>query len=114
MNLLEFITKHENEEITVWDKDYDMETYFYTNEETDYWDKAINKIASKLEVIEYDDEEFTATVNLYEIIEKNIDNFKQAELFCSYDIEDIMEDMESIFAGGVTEKWLVKFADAIE
>ena len=53
MNLLEYMKQHKEEEITVFDKDYDMETYFeYSTDSKDNWEKAMDKIAEHLEVVE--------------------------------------------------------------
>ena len=112
MKLAELLKKNADVEWTVWDKDHDIEVYFSWSEK-DEWDKAMNKIAGVLEVAECDEEETNATVNLSDVIEKNIDNGVFKDLFINNDVDSIMDDIEHIFAGYVSEEWLVKFADSL-
>lgn len=111
MKLAEYLSNcSEDMEITVWDKNYDMETYFYSY--NDDWDKAMLKIAEALEIIEF--RNGGVIVNLSEVIEKNIDNGVFEELFIENDVDAIMDDIDNIFAGNVSDKWLMKFADSLE
>lgn len=119
MTLKEFIERYPNEaEFTVIDNEYVIETYFYHPDMLEPWDKAMDKIAGLLNVIVY--EEPTAihnprvTVNLSELIERNINNGKFTELFKYNDIDSIMDDIEAIFAGNVSKEWLTEFADSLE
>lgn len=110
MKLIDVINKHEDgDEITVWDNTYDMETYFYKNDNESDWDKAMNKIASVLYVVEERDD--GVVVDLYNLIEKHL--HKIQDLFYCNDIDFIMNDMANIFAGHVSEKWMNKFADVL-
>lgn len=105
----------ESEELTVWDKDYDMETYFHSNkpdEEDDSWGVSMWKLSEKLTITKISTR--GVTVNLSEIIEKNIEKLKTADLFTECDIESIMDDIENIFAGNVSEAWMEKFVAALE
>ena len=111
MTLKEYIwNTPEGDEITVWDKDYDMEVYFY-NQEYDAWDQAMMDLASKLDVINTTNG--GVVVNLSELIERNIDALSASDLFYDTDIDSIMDDMESILAGNVSEDWLQKFVDCL-
>lgn len=111
MTLLDYIkTTPEGDEITVWDKDYDMEVYFY-NQEYDAWEQSMMDLASKLDVINTTNG--GVVVNLSELIERNIDALSASDLFYDTDIDSIMDDMESILAGNVSEDWLNKFVDCL-
>ena len=52
-------------------------------------------------------------VNLAEIIEKKIPQLKEADLFIVCKIEPIMNDIDNILAGCVSESWLEKFVEAL-
>lgn len=101
----------DGDEITVWDKDYDTEIYFCKDDNPDEWTKAINKIASELDVVKVG--ERAVVVNLGDLISKRLSILNKADLFIQCDIDSIMDDIESIFAGNVSENWMIKFADAL-
>ncbi len=102
----------ENEELTVWDKDYDTEFYFYRYvDEEDRWETALSNLAKLLDITEI--EHNGVIVNLSEIIEENMPKLKAADLFIRCDIDSIMEDIESILAGNVSETWLEKFVEVL-
>ena len=113
MTLLEFLEQTpEGDEITVWDNTFDLETYFYNNTaSTDPWDIAMMDLASKLNIISIRD--YGVIVDLYELIENNIDRLQKADLFIVTDVDSIMEDMDSILAGNVSEDWFVKFVNCL-
>lgn len=100
----------EGDEITVWDNVYDIEFYCY-NQENDAWDSAMMKLANKLNVVQVSSR--GVTVDLTDLIERNLGNLKKAGLFISPDIDDIMDDMESILAGNVSENWFIKFVSCL-
>lgn len=111
MTLKEYILQApEGDEITVWDKDYDMEVYFY-NQTDDAWDRAMMDLASKLNVVNVSDNGIT--VDLSDLIERNQPALEASDLFYDADVDAIMDDMENILAGGVSENWLVKFIDCL-
>ena len=116
MTLYEYLSlMNEGEELTVWDKDYDMETYFYSDrpdEEDDSWGVEMWKLSEKLTITEISTR--GVTVNLSETIEKSIEKLKTADLFIECDIESIMDDIENIFVGNVSEAWMEKFVAALE
>ena len=98
----------ENEELTVWDKDYDIETYFYSDRtKIDRWQKALLDLAKLLTVTEIRTN--GVIVNLAEVIENNITKLDKADLFIYCDIDSIMDDMDNILAGYVSESWLEIF-----
>lgn len=111
MTLFDYIASTpEGEEITVWDSVYDMETYFY-NQENDAWDKAMLDLAKKLNVIEISSN--GVTVDLYDLISRNIDDIRDSALFYDpdLDVDEVMDNMEDILAGNVSEFWFESFVD---
>ena len=110
MTLYEYLQTYEDFELTVFDEDYDMETYFYKEVSDDAWDNAMVELSKLLTV--------TSTsargvcVNLSQLIESKLD--KLGNLFTLCDIDDIMDDIENILAGNVSEKWLVDFVNALK
>lgn len=116
MNLYEYMEAHQDiDELTVWDTDFDMETYFYPEDvltpEYD-WDKAMAVIAKKLEVVE--EHAHGVTVNLWDTIKLNVEkNPTFNDLFIDNRTYPIMADMMAILAGGVSEEWLTDFANSL-
>ena len=102
----------EGEELTVWDKDYDMETYFYGGKPDDAWDKAMSNLSQLLTITEI--RSGGVIVNLSEIIENKLDSLDDTNLFIRCDIDSIMDDIDNIFAGYVSESWMQKFVDALK
>lgn len=102
----------EGEELTVWDKDYDMETYFYGGKPDDAWDKAMSDLSKLLIVAEIRNN--GVTVNLSEIIENKLGSLDKTDLFIRCDIDSIMDDIDNILAGYVSESWIQKFVDALK
>lgn len=101
-------------EFTIWDKDYDIETYFYKDiiRPDNKWDKAMAKIAHKIEVV--DNDYLNVTTNLSEVIEKNVKgNVMFSKLFIENTTEAIMDAIEAIFSGYVSEQWLTDFANSL-
>ena len=111
MTLLEYINEHEGEEITIHDVDYDIESYFYGGEPQDNWDRAMQKLAACLDVREIEADGEGVTVNLSELIENNLEKIK--DLFIISTVDAIMNDIEAILSGNVSERWMIDFADAI-
>lgn len=97
----------EGNELTVWDKDYDIEIYFYSDKLDDKRGKSMWELTEILDIVQIN--ENGVIVNLADVIKRNIEKF--SELFESNDIDDIMEDIPNIFAGNVSEDWMEKFAD---
>lgn len=110
MTLYEYLKMYKSDELTVFDKDYDMETYFYTEPPEDDWDKAMRELSKLLEVVEISDS--GVTVNLADRVEKNLD--KLSDLFYECDIDEIMSGMDLILAGNVSERWLKDFVNALK
>ena len=107
MTLYEYLQNTTDFEITVWDKDYDIETYFYKTDNKSAWDKANNDLAKLLTISQFSKDGLT--VNLMEVIEKKLPQLEKADLFISCDICDIMDDMNNVLAGCVSEEWLTEF-----
>lgn len=112
MTLKEYIMETpEGEEITVWDNDYDIEVYFY-NQNDDAWDNAMMKLASKLNVVEVTND--GVVVDMYDLIDKNIGNIEKAGLFNDVDTDLVMDYMDSILAGNVSERWITEFVNCLK
>ena len=112
MKLFDYISQSQCDEVVVHDTDYDVELYFYGSDSSDQWDDAVNRIAAELEVTDVEDEGIV-TVALSELISSKIEQLRFIDLFNSYDIDDIMDDMMNIFAGYVSGAWMNNFADAL-
>ena len=109
MTLKEYLLQMpEGEEVTVWDNTYDMETYFY-NQTGSAWDDAMMDLADKLNVVDVHND--GVVVDLYELIERNLSNI--SGLFYDPDVEIIMDDMESILAGNISEDWFDTFVHCL-
>ena len=121
MKLYDLLKENPDEEITVWDENYDLETYFYggfielDDKENDEWNTAMYKLAKKLELIRAEIKygRICATVNLSQIIKNNLDKLKEANLFVYCDVDIIMHKMPNILAGSVSAKWLENFVNAL-
>ena len=122
MTLYDYISNYPDPdmwEFAVIDNVYDVETYFYDSilHPDDDWDKAMATIAKKLTVIRelpstesgYDYDK--VIVNLSEVIEKALPYTK--ELFIDNEIDPIMDDIENILSGCVSERWLMDFAKVL-
>ena len=113
MKLYEYLDlMPEGEELTVWDIDYDMETYFYGGKPDDKWDKAMSNLSKLLTIEEIRNN--GVTVNLSEIIENKLENLNKADLFIRCDIDSIMDDIDNILAGNVSENWMERFVSALK
>lgn len=116
MTLYDYIKQHSTiDELTVWDKDYEMEIYFYPDciNPDNEWDKAMEIIVKKLNVVKRNSKG-CVTVNLSEVIERNIHNGQFDGLFKRNDIDAIMADIQNIFAGYVSDSWMMEFANSLK
>jgi len=113
MTLYDYIKQTKDWEVTVFDKDYDIEVYFYKNddEELDSWDKSMEKLSKLLTVDSIS--EYGVTVNFAKVIEKHLKDLEKAKLFIYCDIDSIMDDIEAIIAGNVSEKWMERFVNTL-
>lgn len=113
MTLHEYLSlMGEGEELTVWDKDYDIETYFYSDRPDDSWSQSVWKLSEKLEIVKISTR--GVTVNLSNVIQRYLDKLKAADLFIDCDVDTIMEDIQNILSGNVSEEWIEKFVAALE
>lgn len=113
MKLYEYLNSMpDGDELTVWDKEYDMETYFYSGKPSDRWDKAMSDLSKLLTVEETRSN--GVVVNLSKVIESKIEKLKKAELFIRCDIDSIMYDIDNILAGYVSEEWMERFVGALK
>lgn len=107
------ITLEEGTELTVWDIDYDTESYFYNDDpEDDEWQDSILELAKVLEVREI--KERGVVVNLSELIESKIDLLKETDLFHKYTVDSVMSSIEGIISGYVSEEWFNRFVDVLK
>lgn len=111
MTLYEYLDQTTDWEVTVWDKDYDIETYFYKTDGKDKWDKAMNDLAKLLTISRFSKDGLV--VNLAEVIENKIPQLKEVDLFIVCKIEPIMNDIDNILAGNVSENWLEEFVNVL-
>lgn len=112
MKLYEYLSlMPKGEELTVWDKYYDTETYFYGGEPYNKWDKAMSDLSKLLTIEEIGNN--GVIVNLSEVIENKLENLNKAHLFIECDIDSIMDDIDNILAGSVNENWMEQFVVAL-
>lgn len=113
MKLYEYLKlMPEGEELTVWDADYDMETYFYGGQPYDKWDKSICELSKLLTIKEI--RNTGVTVNLSNIIEKKIYKLEEAEMFYKCNIDAIMDCMSDTIAENVSEAWMEEFVNILK
>lgn len=106
------ITLEEGTELTVWDKDYDIESYFYNDEaDDDEWQTSMLDLAKLLDVTEV--KERGVIVNISEVIENKINELKEADLFRKCTVDAIIDSIEGILSGYVSEEWFKKFVDVL-
>lgn len=114
ISLYDFIQQSKDWEITVFDKDYDVEVYFYKNEDgekVDSWDESMMKLSKLLTVSEVF--ENGVVVDLYDVINNKLDVLKDKKLFRVTDIDLIMDDIAYIISGNVPEAWMERFVDTL-
>lgn len=100
-------------EVTVWDKDWDMETHFYTplNEEDDF-EKAMKLIARCVDICEI--KKKGVEVNFFDVIKKSKDALIKAGFYNdTQDEDDMMDDVDVILAGNLSEENTLKWAETI-
>jgi len=114
MTLFDYLQKMDNDsELTVSDDVYDTETYFYNDSDTkDIWNLSMVELSKKLTVVQITDN--GVTVNLSDVIARNLKALKRAELFIRCDIDNIMYDIDNILSGLVSEQWLEKFVSTLK
>ena len=112
MTLAEYILNSNEDEITVTDECFDMETYFYPFDMEEKWDRSMRKFAEMLTVKEI--KHGTVIVNLSEVIENNLQKLKKADLFIKCSLNAVMRSMEGIIAGNVSEEWFERFVNVLE
>lgn len=112
MTLFDYLQLTNGQEITVNDKHYYMEFYVDNAETTDDWGKAILDICKCIEVVKICENDAVET-NFSDVIEANIDALDKADLFINCDVDAIMDDIDNIMAGYVSENWMRSFADVL-
>lgn len=117
MTLYNFIKKYGNsiDELTVWDTDYDIAIYFYSDilNPNDSWDKSMAALAKKLTVKDVIMDRGGVVVNLSQLIERNLNKPVMTQLFNRVNIDAIMYDITNIMAGYVGEKWMETFVNSL-
>ena len=123
MTLYEFMKTYDSWELTCWDKEIDVEFYFYNNDEAeaenDPWDYAMMRLSKLLEVVEVVEGEpgmrEGVVVDMYRLIDKHLAAMKAAHIIGKHaDTADVVEDMEMILAGNLTEEDFDEFVSALE
>lgn len=113
MKLYDYLkTLEEGTELTIWDEEYDIESYFYNDEADDDWQTSMLELAKLLEVTEV--KERGVVVNLSELIESKIDSLKETDLFHKCTVDSVMSSIEGIISGYVSEEWFKKFVDVLK
>ena len=113
MTLYEYMRNHKDEEeITVWDSEYDMESYFYNDKPEISFEKSMKKL-SKLLIVE-DISEHGVVVDISGLIKNKLDKLKESDLFYRCTVDSIMNDMMAILSGNVGEEWMEKFVDVLK
>ena len=112
MTLYQYLKEtEEGTEVAIWDIDYDIESYFYNDEPDDDWQTSMLELTKLLEVTEI--KECGVVVNLSEVIKNKLNELKEANLFVRCTTNSIMDDMENILSGYVSEEWFKKFVDVL-
>ena len=115
MKLYDYLkTLEEGTELTIWDEEYDIGSYFYNDEPDeadDDWQTSMLELAKLLDVIEV--KKRGVIINLSDVIEKKLDKLKEADLFKRCTADSIMNDMENILSGYVSEEWFKEFVDVL-
>lgn len=116
MTLYDYINKSTDWEITVWDDVYDVEVYFYKPDDynnLDLWDKSMVELSKLLEIVEVSSS--GVTVKLSKLIEDNINKINSNDFFMSeMDLDDIMDCINSIISGNVSENWMSNFVNVLK
>jgi hypothetical protein len=114
MTLFEYLQNmNEDIELTVHDMNYDTETYFYNDiRMKDVWNLSMIELSKKLTIVQITDN--GVTVNLSDVIERNLKALKAAKLFINCDIDSIMDDIDNILSGNVSDQWIRKFVDTLK
>ena len=115
MTLLEYLNKQpEGEEVTVCDNVYDMETYFYAThgDNLDEWDSLMNRLANVVEVLDIGP---SVVVNFWDVIDRHrYALLHEQAYYADASTEDIMDDLDMVLAGNVSERWFEKFVKILE
>lgn len=112
MKLFEYLSLTEaGTEVIVLDSEYDIETYFYNDKPDDVWSESMQKLSEKLTVNKINQNGIV--VNLSELIEQNITELNESGLFKECSLDSIMDVIESILSGNVSENWMKKFVEIL-
>lgn len=113
MTLYEYLKSRESGvEITAYDKEYDMESYFYNDKPDDGWGKAMEDLA-KLVTVTNVDVDNIVEVDFSGLIEQKLDSIKKTDLFIKDEVDAIMGCLHEVLSGYVSEKWLRKFVETL-
>lgn len=115
MTLYDCIKKSTDWEITVWDDDYDVEVYFYKPDDydnLDLWDESMMELSKLLTISSFGNG--GVTVNLSKLIENKIPQLSKTDLFVNCDIDAIMNGVEAIISGNVSEEWMNEFVNVLK
>lgn len=102
----------DEEEIAVRDSEYDMEAYFYGGKPDDKWSEEMKNFSKKLSIKEI--KKNGIVVNLSKVIERSLNEIQKTDLFNQNDLDSIMDSMEFVLSGGVSEYWLGEFVKCLK
>ena len=114
MTLYEYLKSREDgAEITAYDKEYDMVSYFYNDVPDDKWSLTMEDL-TKLVTVTNIDVDNIVEVDFSGLIERKMHNITEAGLFITNDVESVMMNLHEILAGHVSSTWLRKFVEALK
>ena len=93
-----------DDEVTVWDVDYDTECYFYGDDDN------LLELSKYIDVVEV--RKNGVICDICGLINKNLNNLK--DLFEVDEVDDIMADWDAIISGYVSDEWMEKFVEVLE
>ena len=113
MTLYEYVSKQgRGAEITVLDKNYDVEVYFYNDEVDDSWSQSMQDLSKALNVIE-ECHLCAVVVDFSGLIKRKLPVLQKAELFTTCTVDAIMGSLNFIISGYVSEERFANFVSVL-
>lgn len=114
MTLYEYLkSRPSSAEVTVYDKDYDTEVYFYNDIPDDKWDMTMEDL-SKLVLVTKIIMDDVVECDFTGLIEQKLDDIKDTNLFTNNTVNGIMGCLHRIISGDVSDVWLQKFVEVLK
>lgn len=112
MKLSDYINLTEDGfEVSIFDKKYGLIDDFYDDRNEKPWTQAKNDLLDLVTITRI--YTYGLEVDLSDLIEKNLDKMKAANLFDRYDMKDIMMGIWHVLNGNVPDEWLQKFVECL-